>query len=132
MDAITNANPWHYSRWSWLLAPALAAIYPVLYMYAASIPEANPADAAICGVVVVLAAIALAFMLRLVYPGAKLASCAAVVILIWCFAFSGYMRIGRMTIETVTKSAINDYVLMSVWVAVLLIALALLLRFRWG
>jgi hypothetical protein len=132
MEAQAASTRLHYSRWSWLLAPAFAAIYPVLYMYAASIPEANPTDAAICGAVVVIAAIALAYVLRLAYPGAKRASFAAVVILAWCFSYSGYMRIGRIAIETVSKSPLNDYVLMSVWVAVLFILLSLLLSLGWS
>src|SRR5947209_7096026 len=95
----SELKPPLFHRWSWLYAPALAAIYPVLYMYAASMREVEPSDAAICGLVVLFAAIALASLLRFVFSSAKRASFAAVVIVVWCFTFAGYLRIGRMAIE---------------------------------
>ena len=121
-----------FFRWNWLYAPALAAIYPVLYTYADSVPDANPRDATICGVVIVLAATALTCLLRLVYSSAKRASFAAVIIIVWCFTFVGYLRVGRMAIEKLSKSSFNDYVLIIVWLMFLFATLLLLLRVGWS
>src|SRR5262249_49589905 len=104
MDKTSESRPSLFFRFSWLYAPTLAAIYPVLRLYAGSVPEAGAGDAAICGVITIIAAISLAYLLRLVYPSAKRAGFAAVVIVVWCFTFSGYVRLGRMTIETVLSS----------------------------
>src|SRR2546426_10355338 len=115
MNENSELKPPLFRRWSWLYAPALAAIYPVLYVYAASMPEADLSDAAICGFVVLFAAIVLTYLLRLVFSGAKRASFAAVVIVVWCFTFGGYLRIGRVAIEAMSSSPLNDYVLMLLW-----------------
>ena len=123
-------------RFSWLYAPVLAAIYPVLRLYADSVREANPGDAAICGVVAVVAAITLAYLLRLVYSDAKRAGLAAVVIIVWCFTFSGYVRFGRMGTEMASSSSssspLNDLFLILVWLMLLFVALWFLFRVQWS
>jgi hypothetical protein len=120
-----------YLRWSWLYAPALAAIYPVLSTYAESMPEANSSVAVTCGIVILVAAIGLTCLLRLVFSSAKRASFVAVVIIAWCFTFAGYMRIGRMAIEPLSKSSLNEYALMLIWLMLLIVVLVLLFRAPW-
>jgi hypothetical protein len=132
MTEHSETAPPLFLRWSWLYAPALAAIYPVLHTYADSMPESDPRDAVICGVVLLIAAITLACLLQLVFSGAKRASFAAVVIIGWCFTFVGYLRVGRIAIETLSKSALNDYLLMLFWLMLLLLALLLLSRVGWS
>src|SRR5262245_30825622 len=133
MDKNSESKPALFWRYSWLYAPVLAAIYPVLQLYANSAPEADPGDAAICGVVAVAAAITLTYLIRLVCSNDKRAGFAAVVIIVWSFAFSSYVRLGRMATEmalskTSTPSMLNDLVLILFWLILLFVALWLLLR----
>jgi hypothetical protein len=127
-----------FFRFSWLYAPVLAAIFPVLQLYANSVREADPADAAICGVIVVGAAVTLAYLLRFVYSDAKRAGFAAVVVIVWCFTFSGYVRLGRMATEAASSSSSSssspliDLVLMLFWLVLLFSALWLLFRIQWS
>jgi hypothetical protein len=137
MTENTEPKPPIYLRWSWLYAPALAAIYPVLHTYSDSVHEVDPSDAAICGAITVVAAMALCYLLRLVFTDAKRAGFAAVVIIAWCFSFSGYLRLGRMTTEVTTSSSsssstFNDLILTLVWLLVLIAALLFLFRVRWS
>src|SRR5262245_46922424 len=118
MDANSNSNSPTYRYWNWLIAPALAAIYPVIYTFASSIPDVNLRDALVCGAVIVLASFALTASLCFAFAGAKRAGLAAVLVIVWCFTYSGYMRIGRMAIDSVSSSPLKDYVLMCLWVAV--------------
>jgi hypothetical protein len=133
----SEPKPPLYLRFSWLYAPVLAVIYPVLHMYAASVREADPRDAAVCGIVAVVAAIALAYLLRLFYPDPKRAGFAAVVIIVWCFTFSTYLRLGRMATEVTSSSSssttpLKDFILLLLWLLLLLVALWFLFRVRWS
>jgi hypothetical protein len=135
MEKYSELKPSVFRRFSWLYAPVLAAIFPVLQMYANSVQEADPGDVAICGAVAAVAAITLTYLLRLVCPEAKRAGFAAVVIIVWCFTFSSYVRLGRMAAELVSSSAsspsgLNDLILVLIWLMVLFAALWLLLHFR--
>ena len=127
-----ETNSTLYARWSWLLAPLLAAIYPVLYTYANSVEEARLADAAICATISLLSALALAFLLRLIYPNAKVAGLAAVVIVAWFFTYSGYMRLGRRVVEAVSSSPLKDYLLLGLWCLLVLVVLAVFWKIRWS
>ena len=51
----------------WLVAPLLAAIYPVLSLYTQTLRDANVRDAVVCGIFIVLPALAVAFLFRLVF-----------------------------------------------------------------
>src|SRR6478672_5856312 len=114
--------------WRWLMAPALAAIYPVLSLYSDAVREANEADVVICGIVIVAAAILVALLFRFVFSGAPRASLAAVVFVIWCFAFSGYVRVGRVIIESVSATPYRDYFLYTFWILLIFPALYLVWR----
>src|SRR5215211_5116958 len=123
---------------AWLYAPVLAAVYPILQLYAHSEREADPADAAICGFVAVIAAITLAYLLRLVYSNPKRAGFAAVVLIAWCFTFSGYLRFGRMATEvtssssSATNSPVIDLILTLVWLMLLIVTLWFLFKVQWS
>lgn len=116
--------------WRWLMAPALAAAYPLLSLYSDYVLEANEPDVVVCGIVVVAAAILVALLFRFVFSGAPRASLAAVVFVVWCFAFSGYMRVGRCVIESVCATPYQDYCLYAFWVFLIFPVLYLLWRFR--
>jgi hypothetical protein len=134
----SESKPPLSDRFSWLYAPALAAIYPVLQLYASSVREADPGDAAICGVVAVIAAITLAYLLRFVCPDAKRAGFATVVIIVWCFTFNGFVRLGRMATEVASSSSSSspsrliDLVLTLFWLTLLFVALWFLFRVQWS
>jgi hypothetical protein len=133
----TQPKPPIFLRFSWLYAPVLAAIYPVLHTYAGSVREADPSDVFICGTVAVVAAIALTYLLRFLSSETKRAGFAAVVIIVWSFTFSGYVRLGRMATEmaltsSATPSALHDYVLLFFWLMLLIAALWFLFRVRWS
>src|SRR5215212_652610 len=134
----SESRPSLYLKFSWLFAPVLAAIYPVLRTYADSVREASPGDAAICGVIAALAAITLAYLLRLIYSDAKRAGFAAVVLIVWCFTFSGYLRFGRMATEvtssssSATNSPVVDLILTLVWLMLLLVILWFLFKVEWS
>lgn len=123
---------------SWLYAPVLAAVYPILQLYTHSDREADPGDAVICGAVAVIAAITLAYLLRLVYSSPKRAGFAAVVLIVWCFTYSSYLRIGRMATEvtssssSATNSPVIDLVLTLIWLMLLLAALWFLFKVQWS
>jgi hypothetical protein len=116
--------------WRWLMAPALAATYPVLSLYADAVSEANVRDVLISGIVIVAAAIVVALLFRFIFSGAPRASLAAVLFVIWCFAFSGYIRIGRYAIESVSATTYRDYFLYVFWLLLIFPALFLLWRIR--
>jgi hypothetical protein len=116
--------------WRWLMAPALAAIYPVVSLYSDAVREANEPDVVICGIVIVVAAILVALLFRFVFSGAPRASLAAIVFVIWCFAFSSYVRAGRVVIESVSATEYRDYFLYTVWILLISPALYLVSRFR--
>jgi hypothetical protein len=130
ITAVANPQLPTARPWRWLMAPALAALYPVLSVYADYVREANERDVVICGIVVVAAAILVGYLFRFVYPSAPRASLAAVVFVIWSFAFSGYIRIGRRATEPVCSTAYCDYILYVVWILLIFLALFLLWRFR--
>jgi hypothetical protein len=128
-----------FFRFSWLYAPILAAMYPVLHVYAVSVREAEAGDAAVCGVVTVVAAIVLVCLLRLLCSEKKRAGFVAVVIIAWCFTYSGYTWLGRMATEAASSSSspttftpLNDLILMLFWLMLLLAALWFLFRVRWN
>ena len=129
MVAVPNPQPQLDRHWGWLIAPALAAIYPTLALFAGSVREATWPDVVICGVVIVAATIAVAYLLRIVYSGIMCASVAAVVLVVWCFAFSSYMRVGRFIIEPIGVSKYNDYILYGFWMLLIFPLMILLWRF---
>jgi hypothetical protein len=116
--------------WRWLMAPALAALYPVLSLYSDSVRDANMPDVVICGIVIAAVAILVALLFRFVFAGAPRASLAAVVFVIWCFGFSGYVRLGRVMIESVSATPYRDYFLYAFWILLIFPALYLVWRFR--
>ena len=117
-------------RSEWLLAPVLAAIHPVLSLYAESIAEANVRDVIICAAVVIIASVALAYALRVAFGSAIRASLAAVVVVAWTFMFGGYLRVGRIVVQSISSSPALEYALPVIWLAVLLACLYLLYRLR--
>lgn len=119
-------------RWTWLLAPVLVAICPVLSLYVENIHEVYAGDAALCGGVVIGAGIAIAYLFRYGLSCAIRASLATVVLLVWCFTYSAYMRTCGSAIATVWPSPLRNYVLILLWILLLLLALFLLLRHRWS
>ena len=127
-----ETNSTLYSRWSWLFAPLLVAVYPVLYTYANSIEEARFGDAAACGAVSLVSALALTFLLRLFYSSAKLAGLAATVIMVWMFTYSGYMRLGRRVVEAFSSSPLKDYLIFGLWCLALLFALLAIWKAPWS
>ncbi len=74
----------------------------IRYLPSMPIPCELTSDAAICGFVVLVAAIVLAFLLRFVFSGAKRASFAAVVIVVWCFAFGASCELAGDIIESIS------------------------------
>ncbi len=116
--------------WRWLMAPALVAIYPVLSLYAESAREANARDVVTCGIAVLAVAIVVACLFRLVFSGAPRASLAAVLFVVWTFAFSGYVRVGRYIIELICVTPNRDYYLYAFWLLLLFPSLFLVWRFR--
>ena len=112
------------------MAPVLAALYPVLSLYTESAPEANMHDAVACGIVIVAGAIVVAYLFRSVFSGTTRASLAAVLFIVWTFAFSTYVRVGRYIIESVCVTPNRDYYLYTFWILLLFPALFLLRRFR--
>jgi len=112
------------------MAPVLAAIYPVLCLYSETAHEANGRDAVICGIVVVIAAIAITFLFRLVSSGPPRASLAAVAFVVWTFTCQSYLRIGRYALGTKSLSPWSDYVLYLLWLLLLFLVLFPLLRLR--
>src|SRR5215212_4649923 len=138
MTKDSESKPPFTLPFAWLYAPVLAAVYPILQLYAHSEREADPGDAAICGVVAVIAAITLSYLLRLVYSNPKRAGFAAVVLIVWCFTFSSYLRVGRMATEvsssssSATNSPVIDLVLTLVWLILLIVALWFLFKVQWS
>ena len=138
MNKHSESKPPLALGFSWLYAPVLAAIYPVLQLYAVSAREVDPSDAAICGLIAAVAAISLAYLLRLVYSDAKRAGCAAVVLVVWCFTFSGYLQLGRiaaeaaLSISSSMSSPIIDLILTLIWLVLLFVALWFLYRAKWS
>jgi hypothetical protein len=114
--------------WRWLMAPALAAAYPVLFLYAEFARETNELDALICLIVVVAAAIGATLLLRIASAGPPRASLAVVVFVVWSFAFSSYMRMGRYLLEIRRLSPWNDFVLYLLWMLLLFLTLFFVLR----
>ena len=130
MTTDSESQPPKDRPWRWLMAPALAAIYPAVSLYAVDVREANVHDAAICGIVIAAAAIVIAYLLRFVFSSAPRASLAAVLLVVWTFAFSGYVRVGRYIIESICVTPNRDYYLYAFWIVLIFPALFLLWRFR--
>src|SRR5690242_7397251 len=130
MNEASNSTPTKDRPWRWLIAPALAALYPVVSLYADAVSEANVHDVLLSGAVLVAAAIIVALLFRLVFTGTPRASLAAVVFVIWCFAFSGYVRIGRYVIESIGSTPYRDYYLYGFWIFLIFPAMFFLWRVR--
>ncbi len=112
------------------MAPVLAALYPVLFQFTESVADANVRDVLISGCVVVAAAVLLALLFRLVFSGAPRAGIAAFVFVVWCFAFSSYVRVGRFVIESIITTPYRDYYIYIFWILLILPALFLVWRYR--
>jgi hypothetical protein len=72
----------------------------------------------------------IALLFRLVFSSAPRASLAAVVFVVWCFSFSGYVRVGRVIIESASATPYRDYFLYTFWTLLIFPALYLVWRFR--
>jgi hypothetical protein len=116
--------------WRWLMAPALAALYPVLFQYADSVSDANVRDMVTSGFVVVAAAILVALLFRFVFDGAPRAGIAAFVFVVWCFAFSSFVRVGRYIVESICVTPYRDYYIYTFWILLIFPALYLVGRYR--
>ena len=118
------------SPWRWLMAPALAALYPVLFQFTDSVADANVRDVAMSAIVVVAAAIVAALLFRFVFSGAPRAGIAAFVFVVWCFAFSSFVRVGRYIIESICITPYRDYFIYTFWILLIFPALFLVWRYR--
>jgi hypothetical protein len=130
MLIISRISSW-ISHQRWLIAPLLAALYPALSLYSQTIRDANIRDAAICAVVIMFGAIAVAFLFRFVFGNSNRASIAAVAFIAWCFAFSPFLRGGKVLTDAIHPSPYNDYILFFLWVCIIFPLLFLWWRFRW-
>src|SRR4051794_5012457 len=90
-------------RFFWL-APALVGIYPALAVYLESVKDSSVINAVTCGLVLMVAAMSLAYVFRMVFSDGTRASLGAVVFVVWAFGYSGYLRAGRLLLERLTLS----------------------------
>jgi len=81
--------------WTWLLAPALAGLYPALSLYVQNLQEVTPSEAISCGVFLVLVAVGVALGLKYFLPTVERASIATVWIFASSFLFSEYLDVAR-------------------------------------
>jgi hypothetical protein len=128
----TKATRSFVGHCEWLLAPFLVAVYPVLFLYARSVEEANLSDVLICGAVVGLVSTGLAYLLGFMFTNRLRASLAAAAILAWSFLFSGYLRVGRLFVQPFSSSPLLDYLFLAIWLAALIGFVILIHRLKWS
>lgn len=126
----TTQNVGAIRRWGWLVAPVLAAIFPVLSLYAEAADEANPSDLVISGLVVALGAVAAATLFRWWFQNSSRASLATITFVVWFFSYAAYMRFGRYVMETIAVSHLTDYFLLAVYLLLLVATIAILRKLR--
>jgi len=126
----SGQTPRHH--WTWLLAPALAGVYPVLSLYVQNLQEATLGEAISCGVVMVVIAIGLALGLKCFLPTVKRASVAAVWILAWSFLFVEYLDVAQKLMGKPFGNGTNDILLGAAWGVILVCPLVLLKWYRRG
>ena len=113
----------------WLVGPVLAAIYPVLSLFAQNWNEAMLRDVAPCLVLAVFGGVALAYAFRLVVGGRERGSLAAFLFLTWLFSYFAYISVCKWTATNYALGTVRVDVLFGVWLAAIVAPLAAL---RWG
>ena len=113
---------------SWLLAPLLAACYPVLSLFVENIDEALWGDVVVCLIAVMVLAALLAFAFRVFFSCKHRASIASALFVFWFFAYSAFLYVGN---QIFSFANISNFTMLATLSIVWALLFGLLILLKW-